>query len=783
MISENFSADWELQLLLENTQESFLIIDRNLAVISFNRQFEFLYSKYFGIQVRKGVSILEYAQPERREIVAEIYRKVFAGEEIISEIVVPTKEGNTRYFELKYKPAFDTDRNTVGAFISCIDITDRKNYEATIIGRENRFRSLVENSRDSVAIISADGQPTYVTPSIEKVLGYTEEESSKLDLFSLIHDDDKEGVQNALSQAIQNPGISIPGHTSRMLHKNGSWRWIESTIKNLLDDPNIQGIVDNFRDVTDSHNYRLEQNLISQILRTFHTKEDLEESIVDVLKLIGLYFGFDLGEAWLVSRTGNQIHLRGKWCRSHELEIESINSFSKFKRGEGLPGSTWEEKEIIFWENLSENPKFVQRDYLSKLNLTAGLGLPISIDNQVIAVFVFFSNKNNHIAFNQHELLEKISLHIGIDIARKISEDGLKNILRNSPDLLGIMNFQGQLLETNPAFLNSLEYSESELLSRIFTYYIHSEDKELMEKWIDSISNDRNPDPVIIRCQTKLNQIKWISWSFSRVTQDSDVFFIYGKDITERKQNEIKLLELNTILGKRAIELISTNRELEQFAFIASHDLQEPLRMVTSFLSRLETRYKDVLDDVAKQYIDFAVDGATRMRRIILDLLEYSRLGKKDLPIETIELGNLLKVVLNFNKTMIDETNAIIEIKMPMPTIQGAKTLIQQVFHNIIVNAIKYRNPDCRPEIEISHSENPTHWIFSIKDNGIGIDKLFFDKIFVIFQRLHSREEYSGTGIGLAITKKIVENHNGTVWVESELGKGSVFHFSIGKNQ
>ena len=252
------------------------------------------------------------------------------------------------------------------------------------------------------------------------------------------------------------------------------------------------------------------------------------------------------------------------------------------------------------------------------------------------------------------------------------------------------------------------------------------------------------------------------------------------QDITSLKEQEDSLRVLNKKLEKQAKALLSSNQELEQFAYIASHDMQEPLRMVTSFLTHLEKKYSDVLDDKGKQYIYFAVDGANRMRSIILDILEYSRIGKVKEQNEVIDVNKLVGEVCKMNSQKITETNAKINYSN-LPNITGFKTPLTQIFHNLIGNALKYQKPHENAIINIKAWEEDKNWHFTIQDNGIGIDKEFHNKIFVIFQRLHTKQEFSGSGMGLAIVKKIIENLNGAIWVESEIGKGATFHFTLPK--
>lgn len=249
-------------------------------------------------------------------------------------------------------------------------------------------------------------------------------------------------------------------------------------------------------------------------------------------------------------------------------------------------------------------------------------------------------------------------------------------------------------------------------------------------------------------------------------------------DITDRKRYEFELKELNEKLINHAAELEQSNEQLEQFAYIASHDLQEPLRMISSFLNQLQRRYNDQLDEKAQQYIYFATDGAKRMKQIILDLLDYSRAGKLNDDLEHVDLNEVLEEYLVLRKKIIEDKKAKINIS-PLPVVTCHRAPLIQTIHNIVDNALKYCKPSEKPIVDIHVEEYEGHWEITVSDNGIGIDKQFFDKIFVIFQRLHNRDEFGGTGIGLSIARKNVESWGGKIWLESTLNQGSKFHFTI----
>jgi PAS domain S-box-containing protein len=254
---------------------------------------------------------------------------------------------------------------------------------------------------------------------------------------------------------------------------------------------------------------------------------------------------------------------------------------------------------------------------------------------------------------------------------------------------------------------------------------------------------------------------------------EGKVFRWFGTntDITERKQSEEHLV-------KTVGELKRSNDELQQFAYVASHDLQEPLRMVASYTQLLAQRYKGRLDSDADEFIDYAVDGANRMQGLIQDLLAYSRAGTNGKALREISSEKALKVALTNLQATIEESGAVVTHDL-LPSITTDETQLAQVFQNLVGNAIKYRSAKV-PKVHVTATKNGgKEWIFSVRDNGMGIDPQYFERIFILFQRLHGRKDFKGTGIGLAISKKIVERGGGRIWVESQAEKGSTFYFAL----
>jgi PAS domain S-box-containing protein len=275
---------------------------------------------------------------------------------------------------------------------------------------------------------------------------------------------------------------------------------------------------------------------------------------------------------------------------------------------------------------------------------------------------------------------------------------------------------------------------------------------------------------------------KWVRSIGEAEFRDGLCYRLYGsfQDVTNAKNTELELKALNEDLKRHTKDLEMSNADLERFAYVASHDLQEPLRMISSFMSLLEKKYNDKLDDKARQYIRYAVDGAKRMRQIMLDLLEFSRFGGNHGERESIELNKLIDEFKLLRRRLIQEKSATIHFDK-LPVIQAHLAPVTLVLHNLLDNALKYSRDSVKTEIWITVTENEDYWQFAVKDNGLGIEPDYFDKIFVIFQRLHHHEMVPGSGMGLAIAKRIVENYKGAIWLESKPNEGSTFYFTIPK--
>jgi PAS domain S-box-containing protein len=373
-------------------------------------------------------------------------------------------------------------------------------------------------------------------------------------------------------------------------------------------------------------------------------------------------------------------------------------------------------------------------------------------------------------------------LEMGIDITDRRraeqdlreSEERFRGIFEQGQLGVEILGLNGQFEMTNPMFQQLLGYSQGEVAKLTFEDVTHPDDLETEYELNQRLLREEMPyfelDKRYIR---KDGRVTWANLTKS-LLRDQDgtptSFLSMIQDINERKKME-------ELLRRRAEELARSNEDLQQFAYVASHDLQEPLRNVASCLQLLEKKYKNNLDAKADQLIHYAVESSVRMKALIQDLLAYSRVVTKGSPPQRVDCEQILDQTVKNLRSAISESGAVI-IHDPLPTVLADDAQLSQVFQNLIGNGIKFRREE-HPQIHVSAVKNNKEWIFSVKDNGIGIESRHLHRIFMIFQRLHKRSQYGGTGIGLAIVKKVVERHHGRVWAESQFGNGTTFYFTI----
>jgi PAS domain S-box-containing protein len=335
-------------------------------------------------------------------------------------------------------------------------------------------------------------------------------------------------------------------------------------------------------------------------------------------------------------------------------------------------------------------------------------------------------------------------------------------------DVLCTIDATGHLLDLNPAWEQTLGYSRDELRGHLLTSIVHPDDQRTINSTLPNVTSEI-AGRFEIRCRHKNGSYRWLAWVVVLSNADQ-LLYAAARHVTQRRLSEQSLQQ-------KSDELERSNRELEQLAYVTSHDLQEPLRVVTNNVQLLSRRYEEKLDKNANEFIGFALEGADRMKNLLADLFIYSQISSQGKKLVPVSLEDALKRVADKLDLMIEAVGATITHD-PLPAVMGDDLQIVQLLQNLIGNAIKFRSQE-PPLIHIGARPVGERWLFFVRDNGIGIDPQFTERVFVIFQRLHSQEKYPGTGVGLAIARKIIERHGGRIWVDSEPGKGATFYFTL----
>ncbi len=631
----------------------------------------------------------------------------------------------------------DAQGHPVRASGTCKDITERKIAEnklkATSIELATAVTDLnkiLDSSLDVICTINGNGEFVTVSAASQQVWGYTPEELIGTRFMNLEYHEDVERTSIAVEKIDNN--IQVPTFENRYLHKSGR---IVHILWSVNWDEKLKLMFCVAKDVTEKKNLEDLLEKSNRLARIGNWEVDLVNNTIywsDITKQIhevSSDFVPDLA-------TGINFYKAGS---SRETISNSIN--------EAIENTTpfdWELQIVT----AKGNERWIR-----------AIGEAECIDGKCIRLFGSFQD---------------------IDARKKAEIETLKAyeekniILESIGDAFFAVDKEWTVTYWNKEAEKMLLVPRNKIIGiNLWEIFSDSIDSVSYKKYHEAIEKNE----VINFEDYYPARDKWFGFSAYPSVTGLSVFF---KDITDRKLSDLQLTALNLKLTKHADDLATSNRELEDFAYVASHDLQEPLRMVTGFLGQIEKKYSDIIDDKGKQYIHFATDGAKRMRQIILDLLEFSRVGKVEEKEENIDLNKVVNEVILLSKKKVKETNAIINIE-DLPSLLICKTPLRQVFQNLISNALKYHKKNQPPVITISAEEASTYWQFAIKDNGIGIEEEYFNKIFIIFQRLHNKDEYTGTGIGLAVCKKIIENFGGKIWLASEENKGSTFYFTIPK--
>jgi PAS domain S-box-containing protein len=635
------------------------------------------------------------------------------------------------------------------------DITERKNAAIALETKEKYFRTLIEHSSSAIVLFDAAGNFIYQSPVVEKIMGYQLEVGVQSNVLTFMHPDDVDAFAGNYQDLLQSPGKIFMGQY-RFKHSDGHYIWLEGTVTNLLQFEPINAILANYVDVT-------ERKLAEERVRS---ERSLLRTLIDNLP-DPIYVKDTTGKK-IIANKEDQLYMGV----ASEEEIHGKTDLELYPGDVGVRGHQFDQ--YIMQQGLavvSKEEQFVDTNGLHHWLLTSKIPLRNSMGD-IIGLMGIGRE------ITQRKLIEDELLK---------SNERFNYVVKATFDAIWDWDLLKSELTWGENFEKHFRHQSVGGHSNIILWntHVHPNDFERVNNSIvELINGTGNIWFDQYRFKNQSGEYAYVADRGILIRNDAGkaVRMIGAMhDISEQKKDEENVKRLNNELAEKAIALSNSNKELEKFAYVASHDLQEPLRMVTGFLGLLEKTCKPVLDDNAVKYINFAIDGASRMKTLIKDLLEYSRVSSSNSETGYTNMNEVMKEVKEIFMATVDELGADIKVS-DLPVLAGTrKMLMVQLMQNLVGNALKYRGK-IAPEIFIDVKERDNDWLFSVADNGIGIDPSFADKIFIIFQRLHTKDEFSGTGIGLSICKKIVEIHGGDIWVSPNIyNAGSVFNFTIKK--
>ncbi|MGE5526410.1 MAG: ATP-binding protein [Rhodospirillaceae bacterium] len=557
----------------------------------------------------------------------------------------------------------------------------------------------------------------------------------------------------------------------------------------------VAGLIGTIIDITARKQGERRHAIEHAMLRALADSDAIENAIPRMIRSFCETLGWACGARWIFDEHHGALRCRESW----NIEDGDIAAFVAAVRGitfkpekAGLIRRVLATGQPVWITEIAQSETFVRGALARKAGLVTAFALPIRVGDRTIGALEFFSKQR----FEPDEWMENLGVAVGSQIGEFMARKQAERELRDSEarfrsltelssdwyweqdEFYRFTSFSSGMVESvgiSPeAFVGTTRWDAKVIGMTAADWAAHKATLDARQPFQDLEYGRVDAD----------GKIRYLSTSGQPVFDDAGRFIGYrgvGRDITERKTAEAALQAAHADLERKARELARSNAELEQFAYVASHDLQEPLRMISSYTQLLERRYASKLDDDGLEFMRFIVDGAARMKQLIEDLLAYSRVGTRTRPLQQLSMKEVFDRAVSNLRGAIEASGAQITAGS-LPEVYGDEVQLAQLLQNLIGNAIKFRGGDV-PRIHVDADEIDTEWHFRVRDNGIGIEPAYFERIFMVFQRLHTRDEYDGTGIGLAICRKVVDRHGGRLWVESTPGAGSTFHFTLPRKE
>lgn len=740
-------SELELSLFFSHCPDPLWISSAN----GFFRNVNPAFIRLFGFEESYVLSnpILSFIHPEDVSAALSLLENAFSGMLVDSfECRFKTADGQWKWLTWSTSELFYEEGVVFGYGK---DISELKEAERNLV----QFKKVMDSSRDGFAIYNPITRESYMNQSMQQMLGYSEEEVTGMETPAITHVDEQKARE--MFQKV-NAGEYYTGEI-QIYTKDGRIADLYLSAGPIYNEEGkVEAIYGVHMDISERKKYMTSimeanerYNLVARATNDAIWDWNLETNeVIRTGNGLENLFGYDSVAACADSNF---------WVsRVHPDDLQGVQD----RREIFLNTAT-----ASYWE---DEYRFKKAD--GKLAIVQDKGYIIR-NKEGKAIRMIGATQD--ITHRKQYLNEIIRVKQNLDA-----------LINNTGDMIWSYDLDLRLIIGNAAFLQayrdlSHEYIEegSPILSAMLPEYIKDQWAPLYRKGLEGKGFTSD----LIYYNEEIGEDQYLMVSFTPIRNEREEVVgaaCFAKDISELKKANRKLEELNQELLNNAEELAASNADLERFAFIASHDLQEPLRMVSSFLQLLKQRYQDQLDQKAHTYIEFAVDGAKRMKELIHGLLDYARVGSPMVDAVPVDLNQVMRDVQILLKAKIEETNAVI-VAERLPIIQHANyTQLLQLMQNLLSNALKYRG-ETDPVVEVGLEDSGETWTIFVRDNGIGLDMRYADKIFLVFQRLHQQKVFSGTGIGLSICKRIVEKMGGKIWVESQQGKGSCFYFTIVK--